>query len=127
VTEENLEDHEIHREKFSIDEENVRIINAAKSKGARIIPVGTTSVRTLETVASDSKIKAAKSSTDLFITPDYEFKITDAMITNFHLPKSTLLALAGAFAGLDNVLTAYRHAIEQRYRFYSYGDAMLII
>jgi S-adenosylmethionine:tRNA ribosyltransferase-isomerase len=78
-------------------------------------------------VASDSKIKAAKSSTDLFITPDYEFKITDAMITNFHLPKSTLLALAGAFAGLDNVLTAYRHAIEQRYRFYSYGDAMLII
>jgi S-adenosylmethionine:tRNA ribosyltransferase-isomerase len=127
VTTDNLEEHQIHQEQFSIDEENVRIINAAKSKGARIIPVGTTSTRTLETIAADSEIKAAKGSTDLFITPGYEFRMTDAMITNFHLPKSTLLALVGAFAGLDNVLAAYKHAIEQRYRFYSYGDAMLII
>lgn len=127
VTVENLEEHQIHREQFSIDEENVRIIDKARKEGGRIIPVGTTSTRTLETIAADSKIKAVEGSTDLFITPGYEFKITDAMITNFHLPKSTLLALVGAFAGLDNVLAAYKHAIEKRYRFYSYGDAMLII
>jgi S-adenosylmethionine:tRNA ribosyltransferase-isomerase len=127
VTTENLEDHQIHQERFSIDEENVRIINAAKSKGGRIIPVGTTSTRTLETIAAGSKINAVSGTTSLFIKPGYKFKITDAMITNFHLPKSTLLALVVAFAGLDNILAAYNHAIEQRYRFYSYGDAMLII
>jgi len=126
VTTEKLEDHQIHQERFSIDEENARIINEAKSKGGRVIPVGTTSTRTLETIATSSKIKAAAGTTDLFIKPGYKFKITDAMITNFHLPKSTLLALVAAFAGLDNILTAYNHAIEQRYRFYSYGDAMLI-
>ncbi len=127
ITAENLEDHKIHQERFSIDEKNARIINAAKSKGGRIIPVGTTSTRTLETIAAGSKIKAVSSTTSLFIKPGYEFKITDAMITNFHLPKSTLLALVAAFAGLENILAAYNHAIEQRYRFYSYGDAMLII
>lgn len=127
ITTENLEDHQIHQERFCIDEENVRIINAAKSKGGRIIPVGTTSTRTLETIAAGSQIKAAASTTSLFIKPGYKFKIIDAMITNFHLPKSTLLALVAAFAGLDNILAAYNHAIEQRYRFYSYGDAMLII
>jgi len=127
VTTENLEDHQIHQERFSIDEENARIINTARSKGGRIIPVGTTSTRTIETIAASSKIKAAAGTTDLFIKPGYKFKITDAMITNFHLPKSTLLALVAAFAGLDNILAAYNHAIEQRYRFYSYGDAMLII
>ncbi len=124
---ENLEDHQIHQERFSIDEENVRIINAAKSKGGRIIPVGTTSTRTIETIAAASKIKAAAGTTSLFIKPGYKFKITDAMITNFHLPKSTLLALVAAFAGLDSILAAYNHAILQQYRFYSYGDAMLII
>ena len=127
VTTENLEDHQIHQEQFSIDEENARIINAAKSKGGRIIPVGTTSRRTLETIADGSQNKAAADTTSLFIKPGYKFKITDAMITNFHLPKSTLLALVAAFAGLDSILAAYKHAIEQRYRFYSYGDAMLII
>jgi S-adenosylmethionine:tRNA ribosyltransferase-isomerase len=127
VTAENLDDHKIHQERFSIDKENARIINEAKSKGARIIPVGTTSTRTLETLAAGPQIKAATGSTDLFIKPGYKFKITDAMITNFHLPKSTLLALVAAFGGLDNILAAYNHAIEQRYRFYSYGDAMLII
>jgi len=127
VTTENLEDHQIHQERFSIDEENARTINTAKSKGGRIIPVGTTSTRTLETIAAGSKIKAVSGTTSLFIKPGYKFKITDAMITNFHLPKSTLLALVAAFAGLDNILAAYNHAIEQRYRFYSYGDAMLII
>jgi S-adenosylmethionine:tRNA ribosyltransferase-isomerase len=128
VTAENLDDHQIHQEKFSIDKENARIINNTKSKGGRIITVGTTSTRTIESiVASGPQIGEAKRSTDLFIKPGYKFKITDAMITNFHLPKSTLLALVAAFAGLDKVLAAYNHAIEHRYRFYSYGDAMLII
>lgn len=127
VTAENLDDHEIHQEQFSIDQENARIINTAKSKGGRIITVGTTSTRTIETLAGGPQIEAATGSTGLFIKPGYKFKITDAMITNFHLPKSTLLALVGAFAGLENILTAYNHAILQQYRFYSYGDAMLII
>jgi S-adenosylmethionine:tRNA ribosyltransferase-isomerase len=127
ITSENLEDHQIHQEWFSIDEENARIINTAKGQGACIIPVGTTSTRTLETIATGQQIKATAGMTDLFIKPGYKFKITDAMITNFHLPKSTLLALVAAFAGLETILAAYNHAIEQRYRFYSYGDAMLII
>jgi len=147
VTTENLEDHQIHQERFSIDQVNARTINTARSKGGRIIPVGTTSTRALETVAlpttfdtgppgkyrrsrlADWRIPPGGESgaTKLFIKPGYKFKITDAMITNFHLPKSTLLALVAAFAGLDNILAAYNHAIEQRYRFYSYGDAMLII
>lgn len=123
----NLEEHEIHEERFTIDRENARLINAAKEKGGRIIAVGTTSVRALETAAVGSRIRPAGGTTRLFITPGYEFRIVDAMVTNFHLPKSTLLALVAAFAGLENILAAYRHAIEQRYRFYSYGDAMLVI
>ncbi|MDD5326656.1 MAG: tRNA preQ1(34) S-adenosylmethionine ribosyltransferase-isomerase QueA [Phycisphaerae bacterium] len=127
VTADDLDEHEIHREQFSIDERNAQIINAAKEKGGRIIAVGTTSARTLETIAADSRVKAAAGTTNLFIKPGYKFRIIDAMITNFHLPRSTLLALVAAFAGLENVKAAYQHAIEQRYRFYSYGDAMLII
>jgi S-adenosylmethionine:tRNA ribosyltransferase-isomerase len=127
VTEDNLKDHQIHRERFSIDEENAGIINTAKSKGRRIIPVGTTSTRVLEAVAAGSRIEAIAGTTELFIMPGYKFKMIDALITNFHLPKSTLLALVAAFAGLENVLVAYNHAIEKRYRFYSYGDAMMII
>jgi len=124
---ENIEEHEIHREQFSIDEKNARIINATKERAGRIIAVGTTSVRALETAASGSQVEAASGTTELFIKPGYKFKIVDAMVTNFHLPKSTLLALVTAFAGLENILAAYRYAIERRYRFYSYGDAMLII
>ncbi|HIJ53503.1 MAG TPA: tRNA preQ1(34) S-adenosylmethionine ribosyltransferase-isomerase QueA [Planctomycetes bacterium] len=149
ITAENLEDHKIHQERFSIDEENARTINAAKEKGGRIIAAGTTSTRALETVATNSRTESASpvrsprrrcgspqwrlpsngagGETMLFIRPGYKFKIVDAMVTNFHLPKSTLLALVAAFAGLDNILAAYRHAIGERYRFYSYGDAMLII
>jgi len=127
VTTENLEDHKMHSERFSITEDNARIINDSLDNGKRIIAVGTTSVRTLETVAQERRIAPCTSSTTLFITPGYEFKIVDAMITNFHLPRSTLLALVGAFAGLDRIMAAYRHAVEQEYRFYSYGDAMLII
>ena len=127
VTADELENHRIHEENFTIDAENARVINLAREKGNRIIAVGTTSVRTLETACSeDSTISAASGSTRLFITPGYKFKIVDAMITNFHLPKSTLLALVAAFAGLENVQAAYRHALKKRYRFYSYGDAMLI-
>jgi len=135
VTEENLEDHQIHQERFTIDKGNAGIINTAKNEGGRIIPVGTTSTRVLETIADGSQacpersrgIEAATGTTELFIMPDYRFKMIDAMITNFHLPKTTLLALVAAFAGLENILAAYQHAIEQRYRFYSYGDAMLIV
>ncbi|MCJ7675701.1 MAG: tRNA preQ1(34) S-adenosylmethionine ribosyltransferase-isomerase QueA, partial [Sedimentisphaerales bacterium] len=123
----NVDDHKIHQEWFSIDAENAAIINAAKEKGERVIAVGTTSTRALETAATAAQIRAMSASTELFIKPGYEFKIVDAMITNFHLPKSTLLALVAAFAGLENILAAYQHAIEKRYRFYSYGDAMLII
>ena len=126
VTAEELEQHEIHREWFCLDETNAEIINTARAAGGRIVAVGTTATRVLETVAKSSRVEPGEGDTQLFITPGYAFKAVDAMITNFHLPKSTLLALVGAFAGLDRMMAAYRHAIEQRYRFYSYGDAMLI-
>ncbi len=127
VTAEDLERHEIHSEWYEVDEANARAINAARQTGGRIIAVGTTATRVLETVASGPRLVSGTGTTDLFITPGYEFKIVDAMITNFHLPRSTLLALVAAFAGLDATLAAYRHAVAQRYRFYSYGDAMLIL
>ena len=126
ITTENLEDHRVHAERFTIGAENARKINDAKDRGARIIAVGTTSTRALETMGA-SRIEAVTGTTELFITPGYKFKFIDAMITNFHLPNTTLLALVAAFAGLENILAAYHHAIEQRYRFYSYGDAMMII
>lgn len=127
VTTEDLRDHEIHSEWYEVDAANARAINAARGAGGRIVAVGTTATRVLETVASGPRVVAGTGTTNLFITPGYEFKIVDAMITNFHLPRSTLLALVAAFAGLDRTLGAYRHAVEQRYRFYSYGDAMLIL
>ncbi|MFC1738407.1 tRNA preQ1(34) S-adenosylmethionine ribosyltransferase-isomerase QueA [Planctomycetota bacterium] len=127
ITTENLEDHKIHSERFCLNSKNAAVINTARRKGGRIITVGTTSVRTLETVASGSRVKKAAGQTSLFITPGYKFKITDALLTNFHLPKSTLLALVAAFAGTEQILKAYRYAVSQRYRFYSYGDAMLIL
>ncbi len=122
-----LEEHKIHSEQYLIDEKNAKIINKTIQTGGKIIAVGTTTVRTLETAAQGRKITPAKGQTSLFITPGFEFKITDALITNFHLPKSTLLALVGAFAGMDRTLAAYKHAVEQKYRFYSYGDCMLIL
>jgi len=127
ISAENIEDHEIERERFCIDEENARTVNSAKEKGGRIIAVGTTSVRALQTKAVGSRVEAGSGQTTLFITPGHTFKLIDAMITNFHLPKSSLLALVAAFAGLENILSAYRYAIQRRYRFYSYGDAMLIV
>jgi S-adenosylmethionine:tRNA ribosyltransferase-isomerase len=117
----------MHSERFSINEETANLINETKKNGGRIIAVGTTAVRTLESAAEQGWVKAMSGSTEIFIKPGYTFKIVDAMVTNFHLPKSTLLALVGAFAGLDKIFSAYNHAIRQRYRFYSYGDAMLIV
>jgi len=127
ITTERLEEHEMESERLEIDAENAGLINASREKGGRIIAVGTTVVRVLETVAADRRAKAASGETSLYITPGHKFKLVDAMVTNFHLPKSTLLALVGAFAGLEQILWTYRQAIEQRYRFYSYGDAMLIV
>ena len=127
VAAENLADHKMHSERFSITEEDARIINQTRKAKGRVIAVGTTSVRTLESIAQGDAVAAAQGSTELFIMPGYQFKIVDAMVTNFHLPRSTLLALVAAFAGLDEILAAYRHAVEMKYRFYSYGDAMLII
>ncbi len=122
-----LEDHQMEPERFEITQITAEKINSAKDKGGRIIAVGTTSVRTLESVAASGRIEPRHGQTNLFITPGYQFKLIDAMITNFHLPKSTLLALVATFAGLENILAAYKHAVDNRYRFYSYGDAMLIL
>jgi S-adenosylmethionine:tRNA ribosyltransferase-isomerase len=127
VVAELLRDHVMHSEQYSLDEDNAEIINNAKESGGRVVAVGTTTVRTLESVAHGNRVMAAAGATDIFITPGYHFKMTDAMVTNFHLPKSTLIALVAAFAGLDFTMAAYRHAVEEKYRFYSYGDAMLIV
>jgi S-adenosylmethionine:tRNA ribosyltransferase-isomerase len=127
VTTEVLEKHRIHSERFVIDQNSADIINGTKEAGGRIFAVGTTSVRVLESAVKGGKVEAADGRTALFIVPGFEFRIVDAMITNFHLPRSTLLALVAAFGGLGYILAAYRHAVENRYRFYSYGDAMLIL
>jgi len=121
-----LDAHPMHEEYYEIDAAAAETINNAIKAGGRIVAIGTTSVRTLETVAESRQVRAAAGRTRLFIQPGYTFKIVDAMVTNFHLPRSTLLALVGAFAGLDNIMNAYKHAIEKQYRFYSYGDAMLM-
>jgi S-adenosylmethionine:tRNA ribosyltransferase-isomerase len=126
VQTETLDEHPMHEERYEVSQQAADIINSTIDAGGRIIAIGTTSVRTLESVAKDHHLRPAQGSTKLFIQPGYTFKIVDAMVTNFHLPKSTLLALVGAFAGMDTILDAYHHAIDQRYRFYSYGDAMFI-
>lgn len=126
VQTETLDEHPMHEERYEVAAPAAELINRTKKAGGRIIAVGTTSVRTLESVAKDHTVHPEKGKTRLFIRPGYDFQIIDAIITNFHLPKSTLLALVGAFAGMDNIMNAYQHAIEQKYRFYSYGDAMLI-
>jgi S-adenosylmethionine:tRNA ribosyltransferase-isomerase len=119
--------HKMHREYYSIPPAAADIVNSTKERGGRVIAVGTTAVRTLETAARDGRIEAGSSWTDIFIYPGYRFQVVDALITNFHLPKSTLLMLVSAFAGRERVLTAYREAVAERYRFFSFGDAMLII
>ena len=114
-------------EKYRIPEETAKIINEAKEKGNRVIAVGTTSVRTLESsVDENGKLIASKGDTNIFIYGDYKFKIVDAIITNFHLPKSTLIMLISAFGGKEFVFDAYKKAVEEKYRFYSFGDSMFI-
>lgn len=120
--------HHMHSEFFQIDADAAEKINRAKTGGNRVISVGTTSTRTLESVADDRGILTAKSGwTDIFIYPGYKFKVVDGLITNFHLPESTLVMLVSALAGREQVLNAYKQAVEERYRFFSFGDAMLII
>ena len=124
---ENIEDHQMHAEYFEIPQATADQINAARRQGRKVVAVGTTSVRALETVVSNGEIIPYKGYADLFIYPGYRFKVVDALITNFHLPKSTLLMLVSAFAGREFILEAYQQAIVRKYRFYSYGDAMLIL
>lgn len=119
----------LHSERYELSEECARQVNAAKAEGRRVIAAGTTTVRTLEHCAAltaDGRLQASTGSTNIFIAPGFRFRAVDALLTNFHLPQSTLLMLVAAFAGRDNVLTAYRHAVEARYRFFSYGDCMFI-
>ena len=117
----------MHSEYYEIDEENAEIINKAKSNGGRIISIGTTSTRVVESVANDNgHMQASAGETDIFIFPGYKFKVIDALITNFHLPESTLLMLVSALAGRDSILNAYEEAVNKKYRFFSFGDAMFI-
>ncbi|WP_186576295.1 tRNA preQ1(34) S-adenosylmethionine ribosyltransferase-isomerase QueA [Aquibacillus kalidii] len=129
VSVDSVEDHDMHAEFYHMTEETAEQLNRIKASGGRIISVGTTSTRTLETIARDhdGKLVAASGWTDIFIYPPYQFKAIDGLITNFHLPKSTLIMLVSAFAGKSFVLDAYQEAIANRYRFFSFGDAMLII
>jgi S-adenosylmethionine:tRNA ribosyltransferase-isomerase len=129
VSVENIHEHEMHAEFYQMSDETAQMLNRVREEGGRIISVGTTSTRTLETIARDHNGKFAGASgwTDIFIYPGYEFKAIDGMITNFHLPKSTLIMLVSALAGRENVLNAYNVAVKEKYRFFSFGDAMLIL
>jgi S-adenosylmethionine:tRNA ribosyltransferase-isomerase len=127
VREENVENHAMHAERYEIPGTLVEQIAVTRQRGGRIVAVGTTSLRALESATDDhGSLTAGAGETRIFITPGYAFKAVDLLVTNFHLPRSTLLMLVSAFAGCDRIRAAYRHAIERRYRFFSYGDAMLI-
>ena len=124
---EDVQEHHMHSEFYRIEEEDARLINETRAAGGRIISVGTTSTRTLESVADeDGTVRAKSGWTDIFIYPGYQFKVIDGLITNFHLPESTLLMLVSALAGRENILHAYEVAVKERYRFFSFGDAMFI-
>jgi S-adenosylmethionine:tRNA ribosyltransferase-isomerase len=128
VRAERIAEHEMHSERYEIQQSAARAINAARATGRRVIAVGTTSLRALESAAegSQARVRAGAGETALFITPGFGFRVVDLLLTNFHLPKSTLLLLVSAFVGIDRIRIAYAHAIQQRYRFFSYGDAMLL-
>ena len=127
VKKENIEDHLMHSEHYCIPEQTAALIRAVKEKGGRIIAVGTTACRTLETAAQENgSVEACEGDSEIFIYPGYHFKCIDALITNFHLPESTLIMLVSALAGRENVLNAYAKAVEEQYRFFSFGDAMFI-
>lgn len=129
VSVDDVDEHEMHAEFYQVTEGTARLLNEVREKGGRIITVGTTSTRTLETIATanDGKFVSDSGWTNIFIYPGYEFKAIDGMITNFHLPKSTLIMLVSALAGRENVLHAYQTAVKEKYRFFSFGDAMLIV
>ena len=126
-----LREHEIHRETCTVPPETAEAIGATRRAGGRVVAVGTTTVRSLETAAgaadAGEAISAWTGETSLFIVPGYRFRVVDAMVTNFHLPRSTLMALVSAFAGRERILAAYDEAIRERYRFFSFGDAMLML
>jgi S-adenosylmethionine:tRNA ribosyltransferase-isomerase len=123
---ENLAEHKMHSEWFDVPQATVDDIQATWQRGGRVVSVGTTAMRALESAARGGEIKAGTGDTDIFITPGYRFRVVDCLLTNFHLPRTTLLMLVSAFGGVGHIRNAYRHAVEQRYRFFSYGDAMLI-
>ncbi|HZD60173.1 MAG TPA: tRNA preQ1(34) S-adenosylmethionine ribosyltransferase-isomerase QueA [Anaerolineae bacterium] len=127
VREENVEDHEMHSELYNISQDTAAVINETKERGNRVVAVGTTSVRVLETAGTSGRVVPGAGSTRLFIYPGFTFKVTDALVTNFHLPKSTLLMMVTAFGGKELILKAYEEAINKKYRFYSFGDAMMIL
>jgi S-adenosylmethionine:tRNA ribosyltransferase-isomerase len=125
---ERVQDHLIHRERYQVPDETAAAVAAAKRRGGRVIAVGTTACRTLEYAArQDGTLRPGSGEADIFIYPGYRFKVVDALLTNFHLPESTLLMLVAAFAGQEFVLRAYNEAVRRAFRFYSYGDAMLIV
>jgi S-adenosylmethionine:tRNA ribosyltransferase-isomerase len=126
VRTENLAEHRMHAEWFEVSSTTVQAIEATRAAGGRIVSVGTTTLRALESAARDGTLRAGAAETDIFIVPGFEFKVVDQLVTNFHLPRSTLMMLVSAFAGHDQVRALYRHAVESRYRFFSYGDAMLL-
>jgi S-adenosylmethionine:tRNA ribosyltransferase-isomerase len=126
VRADNILDHVMHSEVIDVPESVCEQIRATRARGGRVIAVGTTSVRCLESAAANGELKPMRGDTDIFIYPGYEFKVVDALVTNFHLPESTLLMLVSAFSGYSQIMDAYREAVEQRYRFFSYGDAMFL-
>lgn len=127
VKEEEIENHKMHTEHYTMPEKTAKLIRDTKSAGGRVICVGTTSCRTVESVAADGGIRECSGDTGIFIYPGYEFQCMDGLITNFHLPESTLIMLVSAFAGYEHTMAAYRTAVAERYRFFSFGDAMLIV
>ena len=124
---ENIEEHQMHSEHFEVTEDAARRINAARERGGRVIAVGTTSVRTLESAAENGKLAAKRGETSIFIRPGYRYQMVDALITNFHLPGSTLMMLVSALYDREKILSAYETAVKENYRFFSFGDAMLIL
>lgn len=125
---EHIEEHHMHSEYYRVEEEEARLVNETKAQGGRVIAVGTTSCRTLESAAgADGILRAGSGWTDIFIYPGYGFRVIDGLITNFHLPESTLLMLVSAFAGRESIMAAYEEAVRERYRFFSFGDAMLVV
>ena len=127
VTEDDPKDHVMHTERYSVPQSTVDTICETKKKGGKVIAVGTTTVRSLESASNDGVLKpVTRESTDLFILPGYKFNCVDSLVTNFHVPESTLMMLVSAFGGYDNIMSAYKHAVSSKYRFLSFGDAMLI-